>query len=338
MLERGSEPDMPENSFDILFVDTSSLRSAGFRNRDPDFQKLLLRSKARSLRIVVAEVAWEEWRTQMRDSACKKVREIRTRFEELKAAAPTNLFLGRLPPPALAIWGDADIDAVSKTAMAEYAAEHRIEIIPMGSDHGERTWRRYFHVTVEPPFNPASNRENRRKDIPDSWIFEVAVDLIGSRNRVASLCGDENLAAALGGIGVRVFRKPAQVVEELERVETPAVQMPASQSETTSAAADPLTDTLSAALDSYRDHERKVLGFVASFGTPSKERVADLLNRSGVAPEITRNAADRLVMSGLLRDTGHHYLVPDKELALLAKASVEDEIIKLLQGGPSNGL
>jgi len=327
---------MAENSFDILFVDTSSLRSAGFRN--PDFQKLLLRSQARSLRIVVAEIAWEEWRTQMRDKECQKVRDMRTRFEELKAAAPMHRFLGRLPLPALAIWDDADIDTASKAAMAEYAAEHRIAIIPVGSDHGERTWRRYFHVTVEPPFNPASNRENRRKDIPDSWIFEAAVDLVASRPRVAALCDDDNLAAALQGIGVRVFRKPGHVVEELERVEPSAVEAPASQSETATPAADPLTNTLSAALDGYRGHERKVLGFAAYFGTPSKEQLADLLNRSGLAPEITRNAADRLVMSGLLRDTGHHYLVPDRKLAQLAAAGVEEEIISLLQGGPSNGL
>ncbi len=326
---------MPETSFDILFVDTSSLRSAGFRN--PDFQKLLLRSKARSLRIVVAEIAWEEWRTQIRDKECEKVRDIKTRFEELKAAAPTHRVLGRLTLPALAIWEDADIDAASKTAMADYAAEHRIDIIPIGSDHGERTWRRYFHVKVEPPFNPASNRENRRKDIPDSWIFEVAVDLVAGRHRVAALCGDDNLAAALQGIAVRVFRKPGQVVEELERVEPPAAA-PALQSETKSSAADPLADTLSAALDGYRGHERKVLGFLAYFGTPSKEQLADLLNRSGLAREITQNAADRLVMSGLIRDTGHHYLVPDRRLAQLAAAGVEEEIIKLLQGGPSNGL
>lgn len=327
---------MPENSFDIMFVDTSSLRSAGFHN--PDFQKLLLRSKARSLRIVVAEIAWEEWRTQMRDKECEKVRVIKARFEELKAAAPTNRFLGRLPLPVLAIWEDADIDAASKTAMTAYAAEHRIEIIPIGLDHGERTWRRYFHVKVEPPFNPASNRENRRKDIPDSWIFEVAVDLVASRHRVAALCGDDTLAAALQGIGVRVFRRPGEVVEELERVEPPAAEAPALQSETASAAADQLAETLSAALDGYRGHERKVFGFVAYFGTPSKEQLADLLNRSGLAREITQNAADRLIMSGLIRDTGHHYLVPDRRLAQLAAAGVEEEIIKLLQGGPTNGL
>ena len=330
---------MPESSFDILFVDTSSLRSAGFRNRNPDFQKLLLRSKDRSLRIVVAEIAWEEWRTQIREKECQRVRDIRTRFDELKGAASANLILSRLPPPSLAIWDDADIDTASKTVMAEYAAEHRIEIIPMGSDHGERTWRRYFHVTVEPPFNPATNRENRRKDIPDSWIFEVAVDLVASHHRVAALCGDENLAAALQGLGVLVFRKPGQVVEELERAESPAVEIPPPRSGASSSTApDSLSDTLGAALDGYRAYERDVLGFVAYFGTPSKEQLADLLKRSGLAIEITRNAADRLVMSGLLRDTGHHYFVPDRKLAQLAAMGVEAKIIALLEGGPSNGL
>jgi hypothetical protein len=69
---------MPDSSIRTVFVDTSSLRHAGFHN--PDFQKLLLRSKERSLRIVVSEIAWHKWRTQMREKACEEARKIRALF------------------------------------------------------------------------------------------------------------------------------------------------------------------------------------------------------------------------------------------------------------------
>lgn len=328
---------MPDNRIEILFVDTSSLRRAGFRN--PDFQKLLLRSKGRALRIVVSEIAWEEWRTDMRDKACKKTGDVRSQFEALKANAPSHRFLGRLPPPALALWDDADIDTASKAAMAEHAAENHIEVIPIGSDHGERAWRRYFGVKVEPPFNPsAKDRETRRKDIPDSWIFEAAVDLVAEGHQLAALCFDDNLAAALERAGVRVFREPGDIVTELER----AVPQPEAVRDADAAAAGQAHDLLGAAiggaLEPFRAHERKVLGYVAYFDTPSKSQLISLLERSGMAPEIAKNAADRLVMGGLIRDTGHHYLFSDRKLAHLAASAVEDDIIKLLNEGPTNGL
>jgi predicted nucleic acid-binding protein len=329
---------MPDNSIRTLFVDTSSLRHAGFR--DPDFQKLLLRSKARSLRILVSEIAWDEWRTHMREIECEKARKIRTLFNALKANAPSNRFLGRLPPPALALWEDEDIDAASKAAMAEHATEHGIEIIPIGSDHGERTWRRYFDVKVEPPFNPgAKDRENRRKDIPDSWIFEAAVDLIADVQELSALCRDGNLAAALRRIGLKVFDEPRDFVAELERLESPVAEASA-QAEPASPAqpGDPLAAALEQVLMPFKDHERRVLGYVAYFGTSRKDQLFELLGRSGIASEIAKNTAERLVISGLIQDTGHHYLVLDKRLAQTAAAAVEDDIIKLLGEDSTHGL
>jgi hypothetical protein len=331
-------PYVPVSRIRIFFVDTSSLRHAGFRN--PDFQKLLLRSKAKTLRIVVAEIAWEEWRTYMRDTECGKALAIRRQFDELKGSAPLNRILGRLPPPALALWNDEEIDVASKAAMAEHAADHGIEIIPIGPDHDERTWRRYFGVKVEPPFNPtAKDREARRKDIPDSWIFEAAVDLIADGRELSALCRDDNLAAALLRIGVRVFREPREVIAELEREESPVTEEVAQvEPETSAQPGDPLATALSKALDGFRDHERKVFGFIAHFGGPAKEELWGLLSRAGMIPQVAKNAAERLTFAGVIQDTGNHYLAVDRQLAQLAIASVEEDIIRLLNQEPPNGV
>src|SRR5665213_2160774 len=169
---------MPDESIRTLFVDTSSLRRAGFQ--DPDLRKLLFLSRERSLRVVVSHIAWEEWRTQFLEKSCEKVRLVRDAFDRLKSSVPSNFILSRLTSPlALAAWGDAEIEAASKATMSEFAAEYQIEILPIGSDHAERAWRSYFHVNVQPPFNPAvKERKERRKDIPNSWIYEAAVDLV----------------------------------------------------------------------------------------------------------------------------------------------------------------
>jgi len=331
---------MPSGRIRTLFVDTSSLRRAGFQS--PDLRKLLVRCGEQSVRVVVSHIAWEEWRTQLLEKSSEKVRNVKAAFEALTRALPSNFILGRLPPPALAIWDDADIDAASKAAMDGFAKEYRIEVIPIGSDHGERAWRRYFKA--EPPFNAAvRDREKRRKDIPDSWIYEAALDLVTEDRDVAALCHDENLSQALESLGMRVFREPEHLADEFDRLLAPvppvaAEHHPATPAEPLVQSSTPLAMALGQALTAFPDYERKVVGFIAHFGSPSKDELFGLLSRSGVPREIGQNVAERLALAGVVQDTGHHYLVPDKRLAQLAVESVEDDIIKLLAGESPNGL
>jgi hypothetical protein len=90
---------------------------------------------------------------------------------------------------------------------------------------------------------------------------------------------------------------------------------------------------LSQALDPFRDHERRVLGYVAYLGDPSKEQLFGTLSLSGIPTPIVRNVAERLALSGVIQDTGHHFLVRHKHVAQAAAALVEDEIISLLSKG-----
>ena len=163
--------------------------------------------------------------------------------------------------------------------------------------------------------------------------------MIADGRQLSALCRDDNLAAALLGIGIRVFREPSEVIAELERQEFSAAEEVA-QVEPAAAAqsADPLATALSRALDGFRDHERKVLGFIGHFGGPSKDELWGLLLRAGTTPEVAKNAAERLTFAGVVRDTGNHYLAVDRHLAQLAIASVEEDIIRLLNQEPPNGV
>lgn len=319
---------MSDGKRPVLFVDTSSLRGAGFNH--PDLQKLLLRSKEGTVRTVVSAIAWEEWRTQMLAQECDAVREIRSRFDKLHGRLSSSHIFRRLTPPALVLWAEAEIEAASKEALDAYASENKIEVVGIGSDHGDRAWKRYFAINPEPPFNPATDRETRRKDIPDSWILEAAIDLVAAGNEVLALCHDDKLRAALVANGAKGFKQPADVLNELEKSPSAEVATERRQGETQP------TDLVSAALsqahERFRDLDRTVLGFVAALDAPTKQELFTMLQRVGVAVESARNVAERLVLAGVLKDTGNHYILADLSLAASAASRVEADVIALLKG------
>ncbi len=81
----------------------------------------------------------------------------------------------------------------------------------------------------------------------------------------------------------------------------------------------------------YEGLDKKVLGFVAYLGNPSKEELLDALTRSGVPTEQANSAAKRLVDVGMITDTGNHYLVSNREVGEAAANLVESEFIELLE-------
>ena len=103
--------------------------------------------------------------------------------------------------------------------MAKFAKENDIEIVAVASDHTDRAWTRYF--SAEPPYNRAEDRTNRRKDIPDAWIFETAIDLKEKHVELFSLCSDEKLSNAMTSIGIKVFTETQQVLDLIDEMTVP---------------------------------------------------------------------------------------------------------------------
>jgi hypothetical protein len=95
-----------------------------------------------------------------------------------------------------------------------------------------------------------------------------------------------------------------------------------------------LSALLSHAQKPFENLDKKVLGYVAYLGTGTKVQLFTLLTQSGVSVEAAKNVAERLVIAGLIRDTGNHYLPSDLAAAELAAAAVEPEIIDLLTKAP----
>jgi hypothetical protein len=321
-----------------LLIDTSYLRRAGFN--DPDFRLLLHFSKTDLLKIFVPHIVWEERRTQLLETAAGKIKTVSDAFDKLKAELPSNFVLdGLLPLPTLRIWTRADVDMKSKKAMTEFAAEHKIEIVPLAPDHANRAWERYFNIN--PPFDPSKERENRRKSIPDSWIFETAIDLHRTCPDLVALCNDGDLSVAMQSHGIRVLKDPRPLIDEIRppivetvedtlRVED-SISVSVLENASITTSKTELEIALEKAREPFKDLDAKLIGYVAYLGTPTKDQLFDLLAQAGVSTEVAKNAAERLSICGVITDSGNHYLIKNTAVGDLATKSVELEIIKLLE-------
>lgn len=326
---------MSKSEIKYLLLDTSYLRKAGFDH--PDFRNLLRLSKAGKLKIFIPHIVWEERRTQLLEGAYANMRSLSKAFEKLTEQSVRNILFGGLTPPTLIIWTEGEIDTNSKTVMTAFAAENKVEIVPLAPDHADRAWQRFFRVEL--PFNTDQPREQRRKDIPDSWILETAIDLARAHPDLVALCGDGNLATALTAIPVRVYGEARQILDEIEisqiseLVHLPKeIQdgVPIQKRDRDVGETSTLEAMLAGVQDQFQKLDAKILGYVSYLGTLSKDQLFELLSQEGISPEMARNAADRLALSGIIVDTGNHYISGNKKTRDLVGPLAEPDIIRLL--------
>lgn len=328
-----------------LFFDTSYLRGVSFG--DGDLQKLLRYSREGELQIFVPHIVWEERRTQLLEDAKDDVTKLRAAFQKVVDRAGRDLVLSGLPRPSLGIWSDVDMDGNSRAMLASFAAQHKIQIVEIGSDHATRAWERYF--TVGLPYKASQPREHRRKDIPDAWILEAAIDLARLHPKMVALCPDGKLSDALTAIPIDVFKTASEILDRIERSisdqpsttpspEAAAQSVPAAAGEELLVAPhEELARLLDRAQASSRELDIKVAGFVTYLDGPTKGQLVDLLTRSGLSEDLINNGIGRLVLTGVIRDTGNHYLPADRKIGELAAATVENDIISLLNTSPRDG-
>jgi hypothetical protein len=283
----------------------------------------------------------EERRTQYLEKAFEKVRKLREQFADLNNQLSSNFVLSGLPLPSLTVWSDTEIEAQSKRVMESFASENNLEIVLIAADHAERAWRRYFENGI--PFKREAERINRRKDIPDAWILETAIDLKERYPKLLALCDDARLSDALKSYEIGVFKDTQAILDEIEAsvLEKPTGhpeprQEPITPGDATAAAAavaanDKLQALLAEAQAPFTNIDKTVLGYVAYLGLPRKDQLFELLSQAGVSVDIAKNVADRLVISGMIKDIGNHFLADQNEVSQLAANSVESEIIRALE-------
>src|SRR5690348_184754 len=195
-----------------LVIDTSMLRRLPFQHAD--FKRLLVRSQMGSLKIYIPHIALEEERTAQLALHGRTVEQIRSLFAKLQRGA-LGMLVDGLPEPRLELWDEKDVTRNSQTTFNQFMATNKIEVIPISIEHAAKAWARYFNV--EPPFNPDEEREQRRKDIPDSWILEAGIELKPRKGQHCALVGDKKLGEAFQNEGFKVYQDAAAILNEIEQ-------------------------------------------------------------------------------------------------------------------------
>jgi hypothetical protein len=293
--------------FHIVY-DTCLLRETPFGS--PAFERLLRRVQQGVAKIYIPYIALEERRTQLVDDYVELMVPIETNIGNMGRGQMSWILQGLAAPEAF-LPKRAEVDNNSYSVLGKYLADNKVEVLPYTMDHAHGAWKRYFGV--EAPFRASEKRANRRKDIPDSWILEATLELKGRTGRHCMLTKDGKLEGALKDAGFEVWKNVVELDEEIGRTTTVS----------------PIGATVRPASAASVDHLRSaafenvaliVLGINEALDAPDKETLFGQLEFAGVNRAIAEHEAITLVLSGVLKDTGNHFIPTDKAQAELALA------------------
>ncbi|MFD1296171.1 PIN domain-containing protein [Lysobacter gummosus] len=292
-----------------VVIDTSILRRAHFRH--PDFERLLHRSRLGALRLYIPYIALEEQRTSYLDAFESGATNLREKFNKLQRSDHAILFEG-LPQFNLTLPTKEEVDRNSRAVLERFLDKNKIEVIPFSIDHATEAWKIYFDAA--PPFNPDQDRIDRRKDIPDSWILVAGKAIRAKQGRHCALVGDKKLKQAFEGEEFETFDDIETLDLEVERSTAVIHHGQLAQVD----AGDQLQDLRGAA---FKDIDVIVLGFIEALGGPTKRELSAALEKAGIDLAIAAHESKTLVLSGVLMDTGEHFLPTNRTLAQQAATS-----------------
>lgn len=306
-----------------VVIDTNFLFRAHFMH--PDFQKLLLRSKEGKIKIHIPHIVLEEQRTRILAEMQDKIRRAQKAFEDALRTGSYAMFTKDLPKPHLDLWTEEDVDRRSRQVFAAFVEENKINVIKLTPEHGLRAWARYFEIA--PPFNAKElDRVKRREDIPDAWILEAAMDVKNGGGNLCALCDDGRLKEALQAEGFEIFKTAQELADRVDTALAVHSIGTAPHGKT----------VLPAQLrgPAFAEVDIAILGFIETFDTPTKTTLFDQLEKAGVDRRIAEHEAETLVLSGVIRDSGNHFIPVDRGLSAQAAIKVQHLVLKLLDDGP----
>lgn len=307
---------MPMEIFHVI-VDTSVLSQAQFGSGR--FDKLLRRVRQGVVKLYIPEVVLEERRTQLLYDYNSFAEHARGALFKM-SRSPLSMLLEGIPMPGpLDLPSRDDVDRNSRAVFLKYLADNKVEVLPFTAEHAARALDRYMHG--KPPFKPAEKREPERKHIPDSWIFEAALEVRARPGRHCVLVKDDRFQWALQEAGFEVFSEidPLdQVIETATAVAPIGAPRPAAAPETAEAAAAPISpqSTLEKLrANAFKDLDVIVLGMNEALKNPDKEVFFATLQRLDVDRAKAELMASILVASGVLNEIGNQLIPTDVPLA-----------------------
>lgn len=304
---------MPMDIFHVI-IDTSVLTHTPFRNGR--FDQLLRRVKQGVVKLYIPDVVLEERRTQLLFDYNQYAEEVRAALEKMRRS-PLNMLLEGLPlPEAVDLPSRIEVNRNSRAVFLKYLNENHVEVLPFTADHANRAMERYMHGL--PPFKPAKLREPERKNIPDSWILEAALEIKARPGRHCMLVNDERFSWALKGLDFEVFKEVDLLDAAIEEA-TAVVPINAGKevgaAPPVEAAATALSPLEKLRTDAFKDLDVIVIGMNEALRNPDKESLFTTLEGLGVDRAKAELMARTLEMSGALTDTGSRLIPTDARLA-----------------------
>jgi hypothetical protein len=225
--------------------------------------------------------------------------------------------------------------------LMQAAGRRSIDKLPPStkSDHGLKDCLIWEAILQLPPGSKvwlASNDHGFFKDktdelhphlLEEARAREIEVSIVRTLERIVDAISKENPDLELSIIEKRELAEQGDIF---------SVTPPPAPADPVLAVLGPTgdLDKVSAALTAlgrpFEDFELRVFGYIAFLDPVLKSDLFEALAGSGIQLEVAENVADRLVLFGLIRDSGTHYLIVSKALSEEAAAAVEPEIIAWL--------
>lgn len=303
-----------------VVIDTSMMRTVPFQHAD--FVRLLKLAELGKVKIYFPRIALEEERTAQLKKHEDAVLSITQEIARLQRGTLGMLVEG-LPLARVELW---DIKAVARNSAEVFEAfvtKHKIEVIEISMEHAAGAWARYFDVKL--PFDATQVREERRKDIPDSWILEGGRELKRRTGIHCALVRDRKLAGAFRAEGFKVYDGIQPLLDDVEAATAVApIKKPADE--------EPPVPLDQLRGPDFNEMDVLVLGLIDALDTPSKNDLLAAVARAGYRADIAEHEARTLVLAGRLTETATHFIPTSRALAKAAagKDVVTNALLKIL--------
>ncbi|MCS4509956.1 hypothetical protein [Xylophilus ampelinus] len=295
-----------------VVIDTSMMRAVPFQHAD--FVRLLKLAELGKVKIYFPRIALEEERTAQLKKHEDAVIFITQEIARLQRGTLGMLVEG-LPLPGVELW---DLKAVTRNSaemFGAFVAKHKIEVIEISMEHAVAAWARYFDVKL--PFDATQVREERRKDIPDSWILEGGRELKRRTGVHCALVRDKKLADAFRAEGFQVYDGFQRLLDDVEAATAvEPIKKPADE--------EPPVPLDQLRGPEFSEMDVLVLGMIEALNTPSKNDLLAAVARAGYRADIAEHEARTLVLAGRLTETATHFIPTSRALA---KAAAGKEIV-----------
>lgn len=319
---------MPIETFHAI-IDTSVLNQAQFGSGR--FDKLLRRVQQGVLKLYIPEVVLEERRTQLLFDYNRYAEEARGALLKMNRLPLNMLLEGIALPGPLDLPTREEVDRNSRAVFLKYLADKKVEVLPFTAEHAARALDRYMHG--RPPFRPAERREPERKHIPDSWIFEAALEIKARPGRHCVLVKDDRFQWALREAGFEVFGEVDpfdQAIEAATAVVPIRLAGLAAEAQAENAAVMPLAPKSALGklrAEAFKDLDIVVLGMNEALKNPEKETFFATLEGLDVDRGNAEVMANTLVALGVLTEIGNRFIPTD---VAFAGQMAEDPAVRAL--------